>query len=59
MLKICSLPKQDDGYYDKDNNWVRTKFCLVYCGPDRCTCSNPRTRIPIKKEENETNTTNS
>ena len=33
------VPRQD-GYYDDDDKWVRTKLCFVDCG-DACTCRPP------------------
>lgn len=31
----------DGGHYDNNGQWVRTKFCFVYCGPERCNCMPP------------------
>jgi hypothetical protein len=38
---VHSYQKPKDGYYDEKGQWQRTKFCLVYCGPERCTCGPP------------------
>lgn len=32
--------KMGDGYYDENNVWQRTKYCIVDCG-DKCTCKPP------------------
>ena len=35
-----SLVESMGGYYDKDGNWIRTKFCFAYCG-EACNCMPP------------------
>jgi hypothetical protein len=45
-----SLIGHRDGYYDKDGQWQRTKFCFVYCG-ERCTCSPPNGIYNIKMKD--------
>jgi hypothetical protein len=64
---LANTTKWRYGYYDKAGIWQRTKFCLVYCGPDRCDCCPPKLpeiyKSPIQeiltKEVNETNDSNS
>ena len=34
------MMRTNDGYYDDNGRWQRTKFCFVSCG-DRCTCGPP------------------
>jgi len=50
------------GYRDSDGNWIRTKFCFMYCGPDRCDCCDPllkHLRWDLnKKEPNDKNNKN-
>lgn len=36
-----SLISRNDGYYDSEGNWIKTKFCFVPCPPDKCTCQTP------------------
>lgn len=31
----------EGGHYDEQGKWIQTKFCFVYCGPDRCNCQRP------------------
>lgn len=35
------FPKRQDGFYDENGVWQRTKFCFVQCPADKCTCHPP------------------
>lgn len=41
MSIVSSLPSMAGGHYDHNGEWVQTKHCFVYCGPERCTCQPP------------------
>lgn len=35
------------GYYDKNGNWVRLKYCFISCG-EQCDCMPPNHQWHIK-----------
>lgn len=38
------MPSTIGGHYDANGQWVQTKRCFVYCGPERCDCQPPMGR---------------
>lgn len=37
-------PSTAGGHYDGKGEWVQTKHCFAYCGPERCNCQPPGNR---------------
>lgn len=40
------------GYIDKDGKWIKMKHCFMYCGPERCDCTDPRLKRPSLEATN-------